>query len=50
MKRISGLQFNSYYGPLEEVEVQRRIFMKDSIPYYYEHGDSPGEKLELIPD
>lgn len=47
---ISAKQFGGYYGPLEEIEVQGRIFMKDSIPYYYEHDESPGEKLELMPN
>jgi hypothetical protein len=49
-KQILGKQFAGYYGLIEEVEVQGRIVMEDSILYYYEHGDSPGEKLELIPD
>ena len=46
-KELVSFEFNGYSAALSQEEVQYLLLMKDSTPYFYEHDESPGEKLEL---
>ena len=46
-KELVSFEFNGYSAALSQEEVQYLLLMKDSTPYFYEHDDSLGEKLEL---
>ncbi len=47
-EEIFSSEFHGHSAPIDKIEIDGRIVMEDSIPYYYENDEVDRRKLEFV--